>query len=155
MLLLALVPVLSATADTWTNRAGHVITARLVAIEGEQIVLQHTNGRTWRLPLSSLHPADQQRAREQTGTEPIPSELSACLTQAQEDIHRAAQFLHGGRITPEEYAARCEMVLQRFEHLGRQTLKDGGEKPDDKLLERLKQRLAKEQHSAEKSPPTR
>jgi hypothetical protein len=151
--LLSLFSVLSADADTWTNRAGHVIAARLVGIEGEQVVLQHTNGRTWRLPLSSLHPADQQRAREQTGTEPIPSELSACLTQAQEDIHRAAQFLHRGKITPEEYAARCEAVRQRFEHLGRQALKDRGEELHDELLDRLKQRLAEDQQRVERSVP--
>ena len=132
---------LPAGGDTWTNRAGHVLTARLVAIEGDQVVLQQTNGMTRRLPLSSLKPTDQQRAREQTGVEPLPSELSACLNQAQEDIRRAAQFLQGGKITAAEYAARCQQIKQRFEHLGRQALEGRGAQPDPALLERLKQRL--------------
>jgi hypothetical protein len=138
---LGLLSSLSASADTWTNRAGHVLTARLVAIQGEHLILQHANGRTWRLPLSSLKPADQQRAREQTGTEPLPSELRALLNQAEEDIQRAAQFLQGGKITREEYEARCQQIRQRFEHLARQALKDRGQQSDLAILDRLKQRL--------------
>ena len=132
---------LSANAEIWTNRAGHVITAQLVAVEGGQVILQHTNGRTWRLPLSSLKPADQQRAREQTEMEQLPSELRACLTQAQEDIQRAALFLEGAKITRDEYAARCEKIKQRFEYLGLQALKARGEESNTGILGRLKRRL--------------
>jgi hypothetical protein len=143
VLLLAVVPVLSANADTWTNRAGHVLHARLVAIEGEQIVLQRatTNGRTWRLPLASLKPADQQRARAQAGVAPIPSELRACLSQAEEDIQRAAKFLQGGRITREQYAARWGSIRQRFDYFGWQVLKDRSEQSRVALLTSLRQRL--------------
>ncbi len=113
-----------ACADSWTNRAGHVLTARLIAIQGDHVILQSTNtkAQSWRLPLASLKPADQQRAREQTGTVRLPSELQACLNQAEQDIHRAAQFLHGGRITPEQYAARCRKIQESFEGSGRQAL---------------------------------
>lgn len=133
----------TAGADTWTNRAGHVLTARLVAMEGGQVLLQSTNagGRTWRLPLTSLMPADQQRARALTGPQPIPSELSACLSQAEEDTLRAARFLRGGRITREQYATRCEQIQQRFDHLGRQVLKNRGEQSRAALLPPLRQRL--------------
>ena len=126
----------SAEAESWTNRAGHVIRAQLVRIENDQVVLQYTNGRSLRLPLSSLKPADQQRAREQFEEERLPSELKACLDQAQNDIQRAAQFLQGGKITRDEYAARCKKIKERFEYLG------GRRPPSDKaLLARLKQRL--------------
>jgi hypothetical protein len=145
---LGLLLALPAHADTWTNAAGHVITAKLVAIEGGQVLLQNTNGRTWRLPLTSLKPADRQRAREQAGTEPLPNDLKIPFEQAQEDIHRAAQFLHGGKITREEYATRCETLRQRFEHLGQQALKERGEPADTVILDRLKQRLDQSTRSA-------
>jgi len=128
-------------AETWTNRAGHVINAQLVEVKGDQVILRHTNGRTWRLPLSSLNPADQRRARRQTETEQVPSELQACLKQAQDDIERSARFLEGGRITREEYVRRCRKIRERFEYLARQGLKLEGKQPDPALLDRLKQRL--------------
>ncbi len=140
----------AARADTWTNLAGQVLTARLAAIEGEHVLLQATNGRLWRVPLASLRPADRQRARELTGTEPVPTDLKIPLDQAQEDITRAAQFLQGGKITREEYAARCEKIKQRFEYLGLQALKDRGEGSDTAILGRLKRRL----DQAEQAAPT-
>jgi hypothetical protein len=131
----------AARAETWTNVAGQVVTARLVDIQGDHVLLQRTNGRTWRVPLSSLKPADRIRARAQTGTEQLPAELRIPLEQAQADIQRAAQFLEGGKITREEYAARGQTIKQRFEYFVRQALKDRGEKSDEALLERLKRRL--------------
>ncbi len=141
LLCLGLLAAPLANADTWTNQAGHVVNARLVAIKGEHVVLEQASGRTIRLRLSSLKPADQQRAREQTGTEALPSELQACLHQAQEDIRRAAQFLQGGKITREEYVDRCEKIKLRFEHLGFLVLKERGEEANTALLARLMQRL--------------
>lgn len=140
---------LSVAAETWTNQAGQVVIARLVALAGEQAILQSTNGRMWRLPLSSLKPADQQRAREQTGTERLPSELRTCLIQAQEDFQRAAQFLQGGKITREQYAARCEQVLERFDRFALQILKERGEQLDRVIVDRLRQRLARELDSVD------
>jgi hypothetical protein len=133
----------TADAETWTNRAGHVINARLVGIEGGQVILQSvgTNGRTWRLPLTSLKPADQQRARAQSGTEPVPSDLKACLNQAEEDIRRAAQFLQGGRVSREEYEARCKKICTRFEEFGRAILKERRTESNTPMLDRLRVRL--------------
>ncbi len=91
--------------------------------------------------LTSLTPTDRQRAKAQTGTEPLPTDLKIPLEQAQEDIKRAAQFLQSGMVTREEYAARCQTIKERFEHLGCQALKDRGESSDTGILERLKQRL--------------
>ena len=139
----------SARADTWTNRAGHTLSATLVAIEGEQIVLRQADGRTRRLPLSSLTPADQERAKAQTRSEPLPSELRTCLAQAREDIHRAAQFLHGGKISREEYAERCRQIARRFESLALQSLRERGQPPNHAPLELLKQQLIEEGQCAE------
>lgn len=130
-------------AETWTNQAGHVLIARLIAVEGEQIVLQNTNGRTWRLPLASLSPADQQRARSMKGSEPVPSDLSACLAQAEEDVRHAAQFLKGGKINQEAYKTRCGQIRQRFDSQCRAFFKERGEPPKEALLTRLTQRLDK------------
>jgi hypothetical protein len=113
------------------------------------------------LPVTGVHryntrnAADRQRAREQTGTEPLPGDLKIPFEQAREDINRAAQFLHDGKITREEYATRCGTLKQRFEHLGRQALKDRGEPSDAAILDRLKQRLDQSAQSAETivSPP--
>ena len=138
---LGLVSGFTARGETWTNLAGHVVTARLAGIAGEHIRLQNTNGRIWRVPLSSLRPADRQRAWDQTGTEPLPGDLKIPLEQAQEDINRAAQFLQGGKFTREEYAARCQTIKQRFEYLGLQALKDRGEESDTTILDRLKRHL--------------
>jgi hypothetical protein len=145
----------AARAETWTNVAGQVVTARLVGIQGEHVLLQRANGRTLRVPLSSLKPADRVRAREQTGTEQLPAELKIPLDQARADIQRAAQFLEGGKITREEYAARCQKIQQRFEYFVRQALKDRGEKSDEALLERLKRRLDQAQADAAASLPQR
>ncbi|HOX59959.1 MAG TPA: hypothetical protein P5205_21945 [Candidatus Paceibacterota bacterium] len=131
----------AARGETWTNLAGKVIAAKLVGVQSEQVLLQRPNGHILRLPLSSLKPEDRIRAREQSGTERLPAELKTPLEQAKTDIQRAAQFLQGGKITREEYAARCEKVKQRFEHLARQALKDRGEAPDDQVVKRLKQQL--------------
>jgi hypothetical protein len=120
-----------------------------VAIEGEQIVLRHADGRTRRLPLSSLTPADQERATAQTRSEPLPSELRTCLAQAREDIHRAAQFLHGGKISREEYAERCRQIARRFESLGRQSLREQGRQSNHTSLELLKKQLIEEGQRAE------
>jgi hypothetical protein len=130
-----------ARADTWTNQAGHVLTARLIALEGEKVVLQQANGRTLRLPLASLTPADQERARAQTGTESVPPELRPLLRQAEDDIRRAALFLEGGKINRDEYGARCEQVKQRFEFLGTEALKAAGGQTNAALPPHLKQRL--------------
>ncbi len=92
-------------------------------------------------PSSSLKPADRIRAREQTGTEQLPAGLKVPFDQAQADIQRAAQFLAGGRITPEEYAARCRKIKERFDSLGRQALQERGERAVTAVLDRLKQRL--------------
>ena len=138
---LGLVSGFTARGETWTNLAGHVVTARLAGIAGEHILLQNTNGRIWRVPLSSLRPADRQRAWDQTGTEPLPGDLKIPLEQAQEDINRAAQFLQGGKINREEYAARCQKLKERFEHLSRQALKERGESSDTAILGRLNRRL--------------
>jgi hypothetical protein len=139
----------AARADTWTNVAGHVVTAKLLAIEGGRMLLQDTNGRIRRVPLSSLKPADRERAWAQTGIEPLPADLKIPLEQAQEDINRAAQFLQGGRITHEQYAARCQTIKQRFEHFSQQALKNRGEPSDTAILERLKHRLDQLEQSAE------
>lgn len=132
-----------ASAETWTNQAGKVIAGKLLRLEGEQAVLQRTNGHLLRVPLSSFTPADQVRAREQTGTEKFPAELRAPLEQAEADIRRAAQFLQGGKISREDYLARCEKIKQRCESLARQALKDRGQSPDDPIVERIKRRIEK------------
>ena len=145
----------SVYADSWTNRAGHVLSADLVSIDGEHVILRGTNGRIRRLPLSSLKPSEQQRAIRQSGTEPLPSELTACFSQAQEDIRRAAQFLHGGRITPENYAVRCQAIIKRFECLACKALEEQKAPNDRVLLKLLKKKLTGEQQHAAANPPSR
>jgi hypothetical protein len=131
----------TARADTWTNVAGHVLTAKLLAVEDGQALLQETNGHIRRVPLTSLKPADQKRAGAQTGTEPLPASLKVPFEQAQEDINRAAQFLEGGRITREQYAARCQAIKRRFEHFSQQAVQNGGVPADPAILEGLTHRL--------------
>jgi len=141
VVLVVLLGELPAQSETWTNQVGHVLTARLVAIEGGQVVLQPPTGRTRRVPLASLRPADQERARAQTATERVPSELRACLNQAEEDIGRAGRFLAAGRISPDEYTDRCRQITRRFESLGAEVLQHQGLPGNPALLARLRQRL--------------
>lgn len=143
----------TAAADTWTNVAGHVLTARLLAVEDGQALLQVTNGHIRRVPLTSLKPADQKRAEAQTGTEPLPAGLKTPFEQAQEEINRAAQFLQGGRITRAQYTVRCQTIKQRFEHFGQQALQNDGEPADPAILERLKHRLVQTEQDAEATAP--
>lgn len=92
---------------------------------------------------------------EVQGSEPLPSELTACFSQALEDIRRTAQFLHGGRITSEQYAVRCQAIIKRFECLGTEALKEQKVPNTQVLLEQLKQRLKDEQQRATTHPPSR
>jgi hypothetical protein len=132
----------AARADTWTNLAGQTVTAKLVALEGDQVLLQQTNGHTLHVPLSSLKPTDRARARKNAGIDQqVPAALQALLDQAQTDIQRAAQFLAGGKITREEYAVRCVTIKHRFEYLGREALKEIGMSPTSANLDRLARRL--------------
>ncbi len=145
----------AAGADTWTNVAGHVVSARLLAVENEQALLQTTNGRLQRVLLASLKPADRERARAQTGFEPLPAGLKALFEQAQQDIQRAAQFLHGGKITRDQFKAHCQTVRQRFEHFALQGLKEDGAPADPSIVEKLARRLdqaGKSAETAESSP---
>jgi hypothetical protein len=128
-------------ADTWTNQAGQVLTARLVAVDGEKVVLQPANGRTLHLPLASLAPADQERVRALTGNETVPPVLRPFFTKAEDDIQRAAMFHAGGKINREEYDARCEQIKQWFEVLAAEALKPAGGQTNAPLPSRLKQRL--------------
>lgn len=138
---LALLVVPFPRAETWTNRAGHTLTAQCVGVEGQQVLLRFANGRVRRIPLASLKPADQARALAQSDAEPLPSELRAILEQAAADLERTTRFLQDGRITREDFDAQHAWLGERLIRLGRQILIDRGEPPDPARLARFAQRL--------------
>ena len=134
-------------AELWTNVAGQAISAKLLSVHGEYALLQRTNGLVFRVPFASLTSECRLRAKKSGSIDKLPAELRIPFEQAQADIDRAAQFLHGNKITREDYALRCLRIRQRFENLGQEALKERGEESRTALLRRLDHRLQQAQVS--------
>lgn len=61
-------------AETWTNTAGHAMSAALVGIDGEQAEFTTADGTTFTLHLKALSEKDQVRAQKRF---PLPIPLTA------------------------------------------------------------------------------
>jgi hypothetical protein len=152
----ALLLAISVRAETWTNRAGHVIQATALSINENQLLMQDAKGKRFHIRLTSLAPADQQRAARLLKPADLPVEIKAPLAQAQQDIERAAQFMHGGKISAEQYNAQCRKIKERFHTLATEALKIRSQSADHTSLVRsLGVELDKAQETARTTPPTR
>src|SRR5512138_2791417 len=85
LFVMALAP---ARADTWTNQAGRVIEARLGEFDGVWVTLLRSNAAPLRLPLSALCPADQRRVRLLKGQSIAPDFVRAAYRDATTVLQR-------------------------------------------------------------------
>ena len=109
---------------SWTNKAGHILTAVPVELKGTQVVFKRgTAFLTY--PLSVFLPAEQKRLKTALGVATVPAELVDAQTLAQRVLKRL-QVLHaGGRLSDEAYSAECIKVRQSFREKAAPLVKDG------------------------------
>jgi hypothetical protein len=128
-------------AETWTNAAGKVLTARLEGVRDGRVSLCLPSGRSLSLPLSSLSLAGQERALRLTGQEPPPKDADLFFKQAKQDLHQAALLRQAGKITPTQYSQRSGQILSRFEWLTRHAATQRGGNISTTELDRCKASL--------------
>ena len=146
----------AARAESWTNRAGHVVNATAFSIRDGQVLMRDANGKRFHIRLASLVPADQQRALRLLKPAELPVEIKTPLAHAHQDIERSAQFMHGGKITAEQYAAQCRKIKARFQTLATQALKNRSQSTvGTGLVAALSTELDKAQQTAALTPPSR
>lgn len=90
-------------AESWTNAAGRVIEARALELEGETLVLEDVRGHVLRLPLHSLAPGDQERAKSLFGPYEPPRALKLDYLRLRSQMERAEFLLRHDRIDAEEF----------------------------------------------------
>jgi hypothetical protein len=129
-----------ATAETWTNAAGHAFEARAEAWAGQKVVFRKANGEELRLPLLSLSAAEQKRVKALLDGPEVPPALQPAYHYAAAQMDRARLLFSEGSLAGADYASRREEIIRSFKYAcARQSYaRDSGEVR--KLVERLRVR---------------
>lgn len=102
-----------AEGGSWTNKAGHVLSAVPVALEGTQV--QFTNQtQTFTYPLSVFTDSEQARLKAVFGCVEIPGELSAAYASEQRLLKRLNILHAAGKISDQEYKEQRERARRSF-----------------------------------------
>ncbi len=95
-----------AQAGSWTNKAGHVLSAEPVAIKGSQVLFK--NGvQSVSYPLSVFLPSEQNRLKAALEIVEIPNELKDAYAFAQRTLKRLRLLYAEGKMSDEAYNAGC------------------------------------------------
>ena len=102
---------LSATATlaqtgSWTNKAGHVLSAEPVEIKGSQVLFKK-GAQTVSYPLSVFLPSEQNRLKASLEIVEIPIELKDAYVLAQRTLKRLRLLHAEGKMSDEAYHAAC------------------------------------------------
>ena len=110
-----------AAADMWTNRAGRVFSARLVAVDdaGATFVFPE-DGATNTLPLAKLSKDSRRRACDLFDFAPVPPRLAATFNRAVSDFRRIKDMQEDGLLTAEKAAERRAAVIRVFSDICRE-----------------------------------
>ena len=110
-----------AAADMWTNRAGRVFSARLVAVDdaGATFVFPE-DGATNTLPLAKLSKDSRRRACDLFDFAPVPPRLAATFNRAVSDLKRIRDLQEDGVLTAEKAAQRRASVIKVFSDICRE-----------------------------------
>ena len=110
-----------AAADMWTNRAGRVFSARLVAVDdaGATFVFPE-DGATNTLPLAKLSKGSRRRACDLFDFAPVPPRLAATFNRAVSDLKRIRDLQEDGVLAAEKAAQRRASVIKVFSDICRE-----------------------------------
>lgn len=126
LLVIALFPLSTVWAQngSWTNKAGHVLTAVPVELKGAQVVFKKgTASLTY--PLSAFLPTEQERLKAALGVVAVPAELVDAQALAQRVIKRLQVLNAGGRLSDEAYSDECAKARQSFREKAAPLVKSG------------------------------
>lgn len=101
-----------ASADIWTNTAGHSFEATALEIDGQTAIFERPSGEKIRLPLFSLSSDEQRRIREQFNGPDIPPELQSAYAYAEAQLERARALRAEGHVNAQEFSDRHAAVLR-------------------------------------------
>ena len=82
-----------ASADSWTNAAGHGVEARLVSLKKDVVSLQRGKGRPFKMKLSSFCATDQKRIRKHFGLKAVAVKPSATDLAYEKQLARLRELL--------------------------------------------------------------
>lgn len=102
-----------AQSGSWTNQAGHVLSAVPVEIKGMQIVFRK-GAESVVYPLSVFLPSEQKRLKDALGIVEVPPGLADAHAQAQRMLKRLHLLHAGGRLSDEAYRDACSKACQGF-----------------------------------------
>jgi hypothetical protein len=106
-----------AQSGSWTNQAGHVLSAVPVELKGSQVVFQKGSASVT-YPLSVFLPAEQTRLKAALGIVEVPPGLVEAHALAQRVLKRLETFHTEGRLSDEAYQKDCAKVRQTFREKG-------------------------------------
>ena len=110
-----------AAEDMWTNRAGRVFSARLVAVDdaGATFVFPE-DGATNTLQLAKLSKDSRRRACDLFDFAPVPPRLAATFNRAVSDLKRIRDLQEDGVLTAEKAIRRRDAVIRVFSDICRE-----------------------------------
>ena len=110
-----------AAADMWTNRAGRVFSARLVAVDdADATFVFPEDGATNTLPLAKLSKGSRRRACDLFDFAPVPPRLAATFNRAVSDLKRIRDLQEDGVLTAEKAIQRRDAVIRVFSDICRE-----------------------------------
>ena len=110
-----------AAADMWTNRAGRVFSARLVAVDdADATFVFPEDGATNTLPFAKLSKGSRRRACDRFDFAPVPPRLAATFNRAVSDLKRIRDLQEDGVLTAEKAIRRRDAVIRVFSDICRE-----------------------------------
>ena len=102
-----------AQAGSWTNKAGHVLSAEPVAVKGSQVLFQQ-GSKTVSYPLSVFPPSEQSRLKADLGVVEVPNGLKDAHAMAQRTLKRLRVLHADGKMSDKAYSEGCAKAQRRF-----------------------------------------
>jgi len=99
--------------NSWTNLAGHALSAVPQAIQGQTVTFMQ-NGRTVRYPLSVFLPSEQERLRYALADTAVPEGLQSAYAFAARAIKRSRLMYEKGDLSEPDYQQTLDETLAAF-----------------------------------------
>jgi hypothetical protein len=102
-----------AQGGSWTNKAGHVLFAVPVELNGAQVVFKKDSSSVV-FPLSVFLPAEQKRLKAALGAVDVPAGLADAQAQMQRLLKRLNVLREAGRLSEEAHRDACAKARASF-----------------------------------------
>ena len=115
LILILLLPlsIVRAQNGSWTNQAGHVLSAFPVELKGTEVSFKKgTNSVTY--PLTAFLPAEQKRLKDALGIVEVPAGLRDAQALTQRVLKRLQVLYEAGRMSDAAYRDECATARQSF-----------------------------------------